>query len=127
MNSTLNANAREFYPEVNIDVARDFQPIVTQKLVTHEFNGATYVLGSVAPYVFRCDTFTNDEGFLAVNWVLVGEADVADDDGELMIYDVFFYEETEEYALKMKMIEDEEEEHDRQLRKLEESDDYLEM
>jgi hypothetical protein len=124
MTTALNANAREFYPEDT----RDFQPIMSQKMIRHEFNGATYVLGSVAPYVFRYDTFTNDEGSLAVNWVLVGEADLIDDDGEPMIYDVFFYEGTEEYSLKMKMIEEEDEEHDRQLRKLEETDDdYLEM
>lgn len=101
MTSTLNANAPEFYPEVAIDAAIDFQPIMGEKHTTYEFNSATYVLGSVAPYVFRYDTFTNDEGFLAVNWVLVGEADLADDDGELMISDVFFYEDTEEYALPL--------------------------
>ncbi len=37
------------------------------------------------------------------------EADLVDDNGELMISDVYFYEETEEYKLKLKMIEEEDE------------------
>ena len=94
--------------------ATDFKPDMRRALATYEFNNATYALGCVAPYVFRHDTYVDEEGKLAHDWVLVGEADLIDDDGELMIHDVYFYENTEEYSIQLKMIEEQDEYEDEQ-------------
>ena len=89
--------------------ATDFQPLPGEPLTTYEFNGATYALGCVAPYVFRYDTYVDEEGFLCYEWVLVGEADLVGNNEHMAIHDVYFYDNTEEYEIQMRMIEEEDE------------------
>jgi hypothetical protein len=119
----LNPNAAEFIPEPSPEM---FPPILSDTTTPkYEFNGNTYFMGTVAPYMFRPDFYNDDNQNLCLKWVLVGEADLVDDDGTLSIYNVYFYDNTEEYKIKMAEIEEEDEKYERELAKIEGDEDYF--